>query len=457
MRIILQYQNVTYYISFCLIIVHFVHLHVCNFIFYQFLFLKSSLSVDRHHLTPSPSFSDHSGEGDSQEEGVGSDSQQPIPEHHSIYQRQETARKQRVGMGRRTSEPIFVSTDKSRTKRETSPLSIRSSSKSYPKSPAQFQMQNSVATPKSVSSGGGKAREKGLVNQRRFHSASVDAGVKYQPLSNSPSLAKKLFQEEHTDYPDQTPAVLHHLFAQASSHPHISLATSYVNSVPAPPPPPLQKVVSLAEIEEQMNSDVLGDQNVSSVQTSSTADPPFRLLQPSVFSTSNKIENIPPNGQAIQASSETNTSAYLEVDIQVQPPTPVSISNGVPLLATIFPSIPSLVHSPGMRSQPITVGNLAPSIYQCADESTQSNEAKKQTYFISSDALPITRSLSDTTVKSSDVPPTTRSSSDVTPTTRSSSDATPTTRSSSDALPTTTPSNLITPVYFSFTCTEEYI
>ena len=221
-----------------------------------------------------------------------------------------------------------------------------------------------------------------------IHGSTQAASSNTKPTS-SPSLAKKLFAESentdsttHVEMPDTVPA-LKSLFAKAASF-------SYSSSQ-APPPPAttsgagklvLTKAVSLAEIEKQMSMEAPSpttksqqvfsmsagsvvacdsDSSVSSpssFSSSSSADQHSSLLQPSMF-LSSSASTLPSS----LPTSNSMTAVSSNIHMTVQPPTPVgplpssSHDTRVPAATTItqmFPSIPPLVHSPGMRAAPLS-------------------------------------------------------------------------------------------------------
>ncbi len=277
------------------------------------------MSIKRNQLTPSPSLSDYS--NDSQEEAWSNDP--------SARQRKDKVQV----TGRKTSEPIIITHSKPRRKRDTSPLSTsRPSSKTNNKSNTPVNYLSSGPTHCPSTTGhtphtsstpkGSSMRTKGHLGQQ---SNSFDMGHLYKSVDTSPSLVKKLFHSKtiDEDLSHCTPPLLNDLFASVSASQVIATPTSVHGAVHTPP----KKMVSVTELEENMDSDM-----------PSTGHP--RLLHPSAFSNSSPFK--------VDQSDSTD-----KLDVNILPPTPVSVNASPILIGVKFPSIPSVVQSPGMRSQPI--------------------------------------------------------------------------------------------------------
>lgn len=288
--------------------------------------------------TPSPTLSDTN--SSSSQEG------QSEPTLSSYQQRKDQAKKSRSGTSRRVSEPV---------NKRGSP------------SPSMV--------PNGHRSRGGKRSPQPIVSKSHPHkratSPKTQSGV-YSPMttrgpnqalperaySSSPQLVRKLFNENPPVPVSSSSQVLQTLFANAS--------TSTSSQVPSETLP--LQALSLEDIEHQMKSEVpspIDNKGHSFPLNSSVASNmtnPF-LLQPSVFSSNSSGENIAPNGQLIPNQLLLQPSVTTQIQLSVQPPTPHShttSSGPIPIPSTHiphapkFPSIPSLVHSPGMRAPPIS-------------------------------------------------------------------------------------------------------
>ena len=275
--------------------------------------------------------SDCSG-GESQEE-IGST-------EASVRQRKDLVSKQRQSTNR---EPIVITqSSKQRRKRETSPLSTsRSSSRNNNKSTGPAHPPSS--TPKIDKSVG---RSKDILINARQQSNSFDAGHEHKSLDSvslSNPVKKLLFHSKtfDVDVPSDTPPVLHDLFASASSQ--VITTPTYGQGVYSTPP---KKMVSVTELEQHMsNTD-------TPASNSSPAPSHPRLLHPSAFSNSSPF-------MTDQSDSNDN-----KPDVNILPPTPVSVHASPILIGAKFPSIPSLVQSPGMRSHPIVTDHHQPVVTQ---------------------------------------------------------------------------------------------
>lgn len=288
--------------------------------------------------TPSPTLSDTN--SSSSQEG------QSEPTFSSYQQRKDHAKKGRSGTSRRVSEPV---------NKRGSP------------SPSMI--------PNGHRPRGGKRSPQPVVSKNHAHkiatSPKTGRGV-YSPVtsrgpdqalperaySSSPQLVRKLFTENPSVPVSSSSQVLQTLFAQASTSTSSQMPSETI---------PLQ-ALSLEDIEHQMKSEVLspidnkGHPFLLTSSVSSNTTSPF-LLQPSVFSSNSSGENIAPNGQLTPNQLVLQPLATTQIQLSVQPPTPHSHTTGsgpIPIPSTHiphdtkFPSIPSLVHSPGMRALPIS-------------------------------------------------------------------------------------------------------
>ena len=291
---------------------------------------------------------------------------------------------------RRSSEPVTTPAGKKTTAPPSSTgasskmSSARRTQQRY--SPQPSQTSGNSHTHRGVSG----SIEKSRSAFSPIHGSTQATSSNTKPTS-SPSLAKKLFAESentdsttHVEMPDAVPA-LKSLFAKAASF-------SYSSSQPPPPSATtsgagklvLTKAVSLAEIEKQMSmeapSPTTKSQQVfsmsagsivacdsdshssvsspSSFSSSSSADQHSSLIQPSMF-LSSSASTLPSS----LPTSNSTTAVSSNIHMTVQPPTPVgplpssSHDTRVPAATTItqmFPSIPPLVHSPGMRAAPLS-------------------------------------------------------------------------------------------------------
>ena len=287
--------------------------------------------------TPSPTLSDTN--SSSSQEGQS----EPTL---SYQQRKDHAKKGRSGTSRRVSEPV---------NKRGSP------------SPSMI--------PNGHRSRGGKRSPQPVVSKNHAHkratSPKTGSGL-YSPVitrgpdqalpersySSSPQLVRKLFTENPPVPVSSSSQVLQTLFARAS--------TSTSSQVPSETLP--LQVLSLEDIEHQMKSEVpspIDNKGHPFPLTSSVAPnmtSPF-LLQPSVFSSNSSGENIASNGQIAPNQLVLQPLPTNQIQLSVQPPTPHShttSSGPIPIPSTHiphapkFPSIPSLVHSPGMRAPPIS-------------------------------------------------------------------------------------------------------
>lgn len=312
----------------------------------------SNKESGRQHLSPSP-ISDHN--SGSSQDGTHSDTQiSSTPSHStslSVQHRKDSARKQRTTSSRRSSEPVSVN-NKGKHRREVSPLSHSKVPNGYPS--------------RSTGKGGNHRRSPNLVSspevtrsrsrQEREHNTGDIHGLDH-PVSSSPRLVKRLFKTNSEDSTDsqtsETPDVLQNLFANATSSNSFSSTSSRTFSSPS-----TLKAVSLAEVERQITMEesisTENETNVPETQVTTSSVNTSVLLHPSMFSSPTPVENIAPNGQSgfENRLSPVQTS---QLQVNVQPPTPDPAT-----IKPIFPSIPPLVNSPGMRAFPISVQNPIP-------------------------------------------------------------------------------------------------
>ena len=303
-------------------------------------------------MSPSP-ISDHN--SGSSQDGTHSDTQiSSTPSQSSslsVQHRKDSARKQRTTSSRRSSEPVSVN-NKGKHKREVSPLSHSKVPNGYP-SRSTCKGSNQRHSPNLVSS---PEVTRSRSRQERDHNTGDTNGFDH-PVSSSPRLVKRLFKTHSEDSTDsqtlETPNVLQNLFANATSSNSFSSISSQTFSSPS-----TLKAVSLAEVERQITMEesisTEYETNVPETQVTPSSVNTSVLLHPSMFSSPTPVENIPPNGQSgfENRLSPVQTS---QLQVNVQPPTPDPAT-----IKPIFPCIPPLVNSPGMRAFPISVQNPIP-------------------------------------------------------------------------------------------------
>ena len=303
-------------------------------------------------MSPSP-ISDHN--SGSSQDGTHSDTQiSSTPSHSSslsVQHRKDSARKQRTTSSRRSSEPVSVN-NKGKHRREVSPLSHSKVPNGYP-SRSTSKGSNHRHSPNLVSS---PEVTRSRSRQEREHNTGDINGFDH-PVSSSPRLVKRLFKTHSEDSTDsqtlETPNVIQNLFANVTSGNSFSSTSSQTFSSPL-----TLKAVSLAEVERQITMEesisTEYETNIPETQVTPSSVNTAVLLQPSMFSSPTPVENIAPNGQSgfENRLSPVQTS---QLQVNVQPPTP-----GPGTIKPIFPSIPPLVNSPGMRAFPIPVHNPIP-------------------------------------------------------------------------------------------------
>lgn len=237
-------------------------------------------------------------------------------------------------------------------------------------------------------------------------------------------LVRKLFSPENvrdSSGADSGGNGLQNLFSQSLPTP---LETNNIGPIGArvsfaEVPPPIQPM-SLAEIEKQMNEEVPSPDTMkpfsltpsssahsftpSSTSTLSTSAPDgesMQLLQPSAFSatppTGTTCTSTPPGTRCTVAGDRSDTTSSSTVMLQsvlqrsctagsitvsVEPPSPVVSSQQTTnrgFINGVFPNVPPLMHSPGMRAPPVTPNTVQQLTQkQTAAVSAQKTEPKGQ-------------------------------------------------------------------------------
>ena len=277
------------------------------------------------------------------------------PSSSAVDLRREQAKLNRTSGARRTSEPTAAA-GKNQSMRSTSPKLATAGSKTAPKA-ASVQ----------ASSRGRKTHKPGSQSQVRAGSAQGSMPKGSVETSTSPSvspaLPKRSFPVNTVDTDtskadDQTylatAPILKSLFAQVSS--------TQASSEGKPHPPP---AISAADLERQMHMEIPSPNMQTSIDFKYTGEDPTFMYRP-VGTTSAVLpdaSSVQP--QLLQPSAFSSKTCGPEVSLVVQPPTPLTSQPAQPVFSVgsetsqalrpyvqVFPSIPPLVHSPGMTAAP---------------------------------------------------------------------------------------------------------
>lgn len=327
----------------------------------------------------SPSLNNHA--SSSQEGSLYVPHSPPLPSSHppvhmppslsGIDWKREQAKQHRTSVPRRSSEPVAAA-GKSVPMRSASPKLAIQGNRTVPKSGGVQASSRSKRSHKTGSQS--QVRGDSITQSSTVHCSTA--------TTSSPSLARKLFhsntldsdtstnssKSQKEDQPTEATApILKSLFAQVSS------AQSSTEGEPHPLP-----AISAADLERQMHMEVPSPDGQTGVDFKYAGEAPTernmcvpisisvltdkssvqpQLLQPSAFSAQ------------LSASEQTglvvSKTSGAEVNVVVQPPTPLASEPTQPVfssgsdssqtlrsLVQIFPSIPPLVHSPGMTAAP---------------------------------------------------------------------------------------------------------
>ena len=277
------------------------------------------------------------------------------PSSSAVDVRREEAKLNRASVDRRSSEPIATA-GKNQSMRSTSPKLATPGNKTAPKTASVQASSRSRKSHKPAS----QSQVRAGSAQGSVAKSSVEASTS---SSMSPSLARKLFPVNTTetgtskaDNPtSEAMAPILSLFAQVSSAQPSSERKAH--------PPP---AISAAELERQMHMEVPSPNGQTSIDFKYAGeDPTGRNVHGPVSTSAILADTSFGQPQLLQPSAFSSKTCGPEVSLVVQPPTPLTTqpaqstfslgsetSQTLRSLVQVFPSIPPLVHSPGMTAPP---------------------------------------------------------------------------------------------------------